>query len=188
MNPLIAVILGASVSSGYSGKPVAELVAEGLGIPFRNEASICHKVEPNEVAGRKGVLWFNLDGKYWRSYDKDCAAAAASVRGFYEATAGQPKVMATVPARNAGGFYRFVCGAETREQLCRPAINAALREGCDPAECVLVDADELYDAHKDVDDIHLTPDIWRAQAKPLLEKVRALNFSTPSHSNSQLTR
>lgn len=168
MNSIIfALILGGSVSSGFSGKPAPEIFAERLGVPYENEARICHRVSAEEVpAERAGLLIVNIDGNYWRSYDRDCDAAARAVRAFYAASEGARKIMATVPERNAGGFYRFFCGAQTSAQACRPAINAALREGCAEG-CTLIDADEIYARHADEPDIHLTPAIWREEAEKL---------------------
>ena len=160
---IFAIILGGSVSSGFSGKPAPELMVERIGVPYENNARICHRVEPAEVAGLlPGTLVVNIDGNYWRSYDVDCDAAAKSVTDFYAATEGLPKIMATVPDRNAGGFYRFFCGAKRSQQVCRASVNDAIREGC-KAGCSLIDADEIYARHADEPDIHLTPDIWRAE-------------------------
>ena len=166
------LIVGASVSSGFSGTPSGEILARLLKVPFVNQASACHRVEADEVKPAPGTLVFNLDGNYWRSYDTDGAKAAQAVRDFYARAAGFRKVMATVPARNAGGFYRFVCGAEESEQVSRSAVNAAIVEGCKEG-CTLLDADELYDEHKDVSDIHLTPEIWRTVAERIYnEKLK----------------
>ena len=43
MNELITTVLivGASVSSGFSGKPSGEWIAEWMNVPYRNEAQIC---------------------------------------------------------------------------------------------------------------------------------------------------
>lgn len=166
MNEIIAaLILGGSVSSGFSGKPAPELVVERMGLPYRNEARICHKVDAEELDGVKaGTLVINIDGNYWRSYDNDCAAAAKAVREFYVKANGMKKIVATVPDRNAGGFYRFFCGAQNREQVCRPAVNAAIVDGCGDG-CTLIDADAIYSKYKHVSDIHLTPEIWRLEAE-----------------------
>ena len=162
---IFAIILGGSVSSGFSGKPAPEIMAERIGVPYENHARICHRVDAAEASGLKaGTLVVNIDGNYWRSYDVDCQAAAQSVRDFYTNSQGLPKIMATVPERNAGGFYRFFCGAKRSEQVCRGAVNDAIREGC-KAGCSLIDADDIYARHKDEFDIHLTPDIWKAEAE-----------------------
>lgn len=162
---VFAVILGGSVSSGFSGKPAPEIVVERMGLPYENNARICNRVDASEVQGLSpGTLIINLDGNYWRSYDSDCGGAVKSVKDFYAASKGLPKIMATVPDRNAGGFYRFFCAAQRSEQVCRSSINEAIREGCKDG-CQLIDADDIYTRHKDVSDIHLTPEIWRAEAE-----------------------
>lgn len=161
---IFAIILGGSVSSGFSGKPAPEIVVEHMGLPYDNRAHICNRVDATEVEGLlPGTLVVNIDGNYWRSYDRDCSPAVENVRAFYANTLGLEKIMATVPARNAGGFYRFFCAAQTAEQSCRAAINAEIRGGCG-AGCRLLDADEIYARHANEWDIHLTPDIWRAEA------------------------
>ena len=168
-----ALILGGSVSSGFSGKPVPEIVAERLGLPYRNEASICHRVAPEETQSvGADTLVINLDGNYWRSYDRDCAAAVVHVAAFYANTDASARVVATVPERNAGWFYRSVCGAQSAEQSCRAAINAALIEGC-TGRCMLIDADAIYALHADITDIHLTPEIWRRVADEHFDSVVA---------------
>src|SRR3990167_5575168 len=161
MKFLFILIVGASVSSGFSGKPSGEWVAEWLDVPYRNEARVAQglaEVIGNVEAG-PGDLVFNLDGSYWDSYKRDCAAPVAAVEAFYRQTKGARLVMATVPDRNAGGFYRFIAGAESSTQDCRTAINKAIVKGC-TGDCILVDADEVY-AGRENEDIHLTPETWK---------------------------
>lgn len=172
MNSIITAILivGASVSSGFSGKPSGEYLAERLGVSYVNQAYIAHRVDAAEINPAPGTLIMNLDGNYWRSYDKDCVRAAQAVRDFYIAAADAPKIMGTVPARNAGWFYRLVASAEQSEQVCRSEVNAAIADGCKD-NCILLDADELYSEHKDVADIHLTPEIWRTVAERIYNEI-----------------
>ena len=171
MNILLVIIFGASVSSGYSGKPAGEWVAEWLGVPVRNEARIAQGLTEfiGGVKAGPGDLVFNLDGSYWDSYKRDCTKPVTAVEAFYRQTKGARLVMATVPDRNAGGFYRFIAGAESSTQNCRAPINAAIIKGC-IGGCVLVDADTIYRG-REHEDIHLTPETWREVALGIISRL-----------------
>ncbi len=166
------LIIGGSVSSGYSGKPIGEWIAEWTATPFRNEARICQpfqKIAADFDAGDADIV-FALDAFYWDSYGA-AGKAVAGVERFFAKTRGVKVVIATVPDRNAGWFYRTFCGAEGSEQVSREAINEAIKRGCG-ANCLLLDADELY--HRPAlegMDIHLTPDIWRSTAQDVMLRM-----------------
>lgn len=162
----LLIICCASVSSGWAGKPSGEWIAERLNVPSRNAAYICNALTKQQPEIPQNSLVVNLDGSYWDSYDTDCAKPVDAIRTFYTNAIGSRVAIATVPDRNAGGFYRFVCGAQSATQRCRPQINAAITEGC-KKPCTLLDADALYEAHKDIADIHLTPAIWREVAEQI---------------------
>jgi hypothetical protein len=176
------LIVGASVSSGWSGKPVGEWIAEWMHLPYRNEARIAQGltafVDQLQVASR--TIVFNLDGSYWDSYFRDCAAPVSAVRKFYEKTRSAYVVIGTVPDRNAGAFYRFVASTQTPRQGCRDQINAAIVEGCGKG-CMLLDADALYRAHGPDEDIHLTPEAWRELAKVVLDSYLRDGSSYQAH-------
>ena len=164
----LILIIGASVSSGWSGTPSGELAAAYLNIPYRNEARICHSYQGMDIPARSLVV--ALDPFYWPSYETDCSKPIAAVKDFYAKAQGSRVVIATVPDRNAGGFYRFVCGAASETQACRVPINAAIREGC-VGDCLLMDADELYKGREN-DDIHLTPQDWKDVAAQIIDRLR----------------
>ena len=167
----LILIIGASVSSGWSGTPSGELAAAYLNIPFRNEARICNRLSETMLAQIEfNSLVVNLDASYWDSYAMDCSKPIAAVKDFYAKAQGSRVVIATVPDRNAGGFYRFVCGAASETQACRVPINAAIREGC-VGDCLLMDADELYKGREN-DDIHLTPQDWKDVAAQIIDRLR----------------
>ena len=167
---LSILICCGSVSSGFSGKPSGEWVAEALNVPYQNEARICHSYQGTDIPTNSLVV--ALDAFYWKSYETDCVKPVASVRDFYVKARGSRVVIATVPDRNAGGFYRFVCGAPTSVQGCRAPINAAIREGC-KEDCLLLDADDLYRGRED-EDIHLTPQIWEDVAREVKDRLYAI--------------
>lgn len=172
MNDLITavVIVGASVSSGFSGKPSGEIVAEQLRVPYRNEARACQALTDKNPAIPKNSLVVNLDGSYWDSYAKDCKKPVEAVKEFYMNALGSRVVVATVPNRNAGGFYRFFCGPQTAVQGCRVQINEAITKGC-TGDCILLDAEEMY-AGREKDDIHLSPEDWKRAADRIVEKIK----------------
>lgn len=165
MNLLAVVIVGASIASGFSGKPSGEWLAEWLNVPYRNEARIAQGLTEfvATVKAGPGDLVVNLDGSYWDSYKRNCAAPVKAVHAFYAQTKGARLVMATVPERDAGWFYRAVAGAESSTQNCRAPINVAIKEGC-TGDCLLLDADELYTGREN-EDIHLTPEDWKKVAE-----------------------
>lgn len=172
---IVALIVGASVSSGWAGKPAAEIVSESLGLTYHNEARICHDVADDRLV-LNGAKWvFNVDGFYHGSYRKDSAKEVAGVKAFFEATKGARVVMATVPLLDMGALNRLWCGSEASEQVSRDAINEAIRDGCKEG-CTLIDADEFYGRFADRDDIrdpvHLTPEIWRSEAERVLKELR----------------
>lgn len=168
MNLAAILICCASISSGFSGKPSGEWLAEWLNVPYRNEARICHSYENLAIAPRSLVV--ALDAFYWPSYERDCAKPIAAVKDFYAKAQGSRVVIATVPDRNTRGFYRFFCGAQTSVQGCRVSINTAIREGC-AGDCVLIDADAIY-AGRENEDIHLTPQDWNEVAQHVMGRLK----------------
>ena len=65
MNLLAVVIVGASIASGFSGKPSGEWLAEWLNVPYRNEARIAQGLTEfvATVKAGPGDLVVNLDTK-----------------------------------------------------------------------------------------------------------------------------
>ena len=173
MNYALVILCCASVSSGFSGKPSGEWIAQWLETPYRNEASICRAL--SDVVDRmeipKGSLVIDADGSYWDSYDPDCTKGVKAVEKFFSKSKGSRVVVGTVPDRNAGGFYRMVCGANSFTQVCREPINESIRKGC-TRDCVLVDADAIYEKHEIWEDIHLKPEVWKEVARDIMEKIK----------------
>lgn len=171
------LVIGASVSSGFSGTPAGEIVARWLKLPYSNEAYIASRlssyVDALKIAPR--TLIVDLDGSYWDSYARDCTAPVAAVKKLYGKAKGSLIVMATVPERRAGLFWEFFALAWSFSQPCREAINAAIVSGCGP-NCVLIDADAFYSG-REHEDIHLSPDAWRRVAEKIMTQL-AVSYHT----------
>ena len=170
----LVLIVGASVSSGYSGKPSGEWLAEWLNVPVVNEARTCQVLTETVAAMQvpPNSLGVNLDASYWDSYQADCAEPVKAVKTFYAKSHGSRVLIATVPLRDAGGFYKWWCEAKTEAQSCRLEINAAIKGGC-VGNCVLIDADEVYRGREN-EDIHLAPDVWKDEARKLMARLHAI--------------
>lgn len=164
-----------SVSSGFSGKPTGEYIAEAMNLRVQQESTVCRDMHErvDDINFSRAAVVVNLDGSYWASLDRECGKGVEGVRKFYAKAAGARVVIATVPEVVAGAFFRGVCGAESAVQTCRAPLNQAIREGC-VGNCLLLDGDELYGRHKELaqQDIHLTPEIWRDLAPEILEKMK----------------
>jgi hypothetical protein len=171
------LVIGASVSSGFSGTPSGEIVAHWLKLPYSNGAYIASRlsnyVDKLEISPR--TLIVNLDGSYWDSYASDCAGPVAAVKNLYGKARGSFIVMATVPERRAGLFWEFFALAWSFSQPCRAAINTAIVSGCGP-NCVLIDADAFYSG-REHEDIHLSPDAWRRAAEKIMTQL-AVSYHT----------
>ena len=168
---LLVLIIGASISSGYSGTPSGELVANRLNLPVQNEARVAQGLTRyvDKLVIKDNTLVINLDGSYWDSYNRDCTGAVKAVKTLYTKTNNSYVVMATVPNRQAEGFYHFIAGTETNIQGCREDINKEIITGC-KTNCLLLDADELYKGREE-SDIHLTPSDWKKVADHIMEKL-----------------
>lgn len=165
------LICCASVSSGFSGKPSGEWLAEWLGLEARNEARICQKLSTvvDQLDVSNLAYYIDLDGSNWGSYAKNCKPEVDAIHRMYKRTEGAFRIIATVPDRNVGGWYRFWCAAETSIQGCLVPINKALREGC-KEDCLLLDADVAYHGYEG--DIHRSPDFWKDVAEKLIGKLK----------------
>ena len=174
MNLIAILIVGASVSSGWSGRPSGEWIADWTNLPYVNEARIAQGLTKfvDDIEIKPNTLVFNLDGPYWDSYNKDCSTATKAIEKFLDKVKGSYAVMATVPDKNAGWFYRFVAAAELPYQNCRTAINETLTRLC-VKDCMLFDSDALVYSKRDPDEnIHLQPEVWREIAVVGYERMK----------------
>jgi len=179
MTFLFILILGASVSSGWAGLPAGERFAQWLNLPFANVARPCRALS-REIIGLQvppRTLVFNADASYWDSYEANCAPGIASVQALYTKVkrVNSKIIIATVPKRDAGGFYKWACSwiehPRTSTQRCRIKLNQAIRSGCTGPNCYLIDSDAIYTKHTDIADIHLTPAIWREEMLALWRRL-----------------